>query len=59
MVAHRLSTIRAADLILVMDDGLLVERGHHDELVALGGIYADLVAAQMARSEEAAELVVG
>lgn len=59
VVAHRLSTIRAADLILVMDDGQLVERGRHDELVAQGRVYAGLVSAQMAKDEQAAELVVG
>lgn len=41
-IAHRLSTAEAADLVLVFDQGNLVERGHHDELVALGGIYAGL-----------------
>jgi putative ABC transport system ATP-binding protein len=41
-VAHRLATAEAADLILVFDQGRLVERGDHDELVALGGIYARL-----------------
>ena len=39
-VAHRLSTIRSADLILVIEDGKIAERGTHDELVQLGGIYA-------------------
>lgn len=43
-VAHRLSTAEAADLVLVFDAGVLVERGHHDELVALGGRYAGLYA---------------
>ena len=42
VIAHRLSTIMAADQILVMDDGRIVERGKHDELVALGGLYARL-----------------
>lgn len=41
-VAHRLSTVRQADLILVFVEGVVVERGSHDELVAKGGVYADL-----------------
>lgn len=42
VVAHRLSTIQAADRILVLADGRLVERGGHDELVAAGGLYSNL-----------------
>ncbi len=41
-VAHRLATAEAADLVLVFDRGRIVERGHHDELVAAGGVYAAL-----------------
>ncbi|MFF3439918.1 peptidase domain-containing ABC transporter [Streptosporangium sp. NPDC002721] len=46
VIAHRLSTVRDADLILVVDSGHVVERGTHDELMAAGGRYAELVAAQ-------------
>jgi ATP-binding cassette subfamily B protein/subfamily B ATP-binding cassette protein MsbA len=46
VIAHRLSTIRNADLILVIDAGRIVERGTHDQLLAAGGVYADLVRRQ-------------
>jgi ATP-binding cassette subfamily B protein len=48
VIAHRLSTVRNADLILVVDDGRVAERGTHDDLLALGGIYADLYRTQFA-----------
>ncbi|MPZ61101.1 MAG: ATP-binding cassette domain-containing protein [Propionibacteriales bacterium] len=48
VIAHRLSTVRNASQILVIDDGRIVERGTHDELLALGGTYADLYSTQLA-----------
>jgi len=48
VIAHRLSTIRGADLILVVDGGTVVERGRHAELVAAGGLYAELYRTQFA-----------
>jgi ATP-binding cassette, subfamily B, bacterial len=48
VIAHRLSTIREADQILVVDDGRIVERGSHAELLAAGGLYADLYHTQFA-----------
>ena len=53
LVAHRISTVRDADLILVLDDGRVVERGTHDDLVALDGLYAGLHRRQLL--EEALE----
>ncbi|MBD0839730.1 ABC transporter ATP-binding protein [Streptomyces sp. TRM68416] len=46
VIAHRLSTVRAADLILVIESGRVVERGTHDELLAANGRYADLYRTQ-------------
>ncbi len=49
VIAHRLSTIREADQILVIDAGLVAERGTHDELLAAGGLYAELYETQFTR----------
>ncbi|OEJ38952.1 multidrug ABC transporter ATP-binding protein [Streptomyces agglomeratus] len=50
VIAHRLSTIRDADVILVMENGSIVEQGTHDGLLAAGGAYARLYAAQFAQA---------
>ncbi|NLT42984.1 MAG: ABC transporter ATP-binding protein [Anaerolineae bacterium] len=54
VVAHRLSTIRNADLLLVLVDGRIVERGTHKELLAAGGAYYDLYMSQFVREESEA-----
>lgn len=52
VIAHRLSTILAADLILVLDRGRIVEQGTHSDLLAQGGLYADLYETQFKREAE-------
>ena len=47
VIAHRLSTVKRADKILVLDHGRLVEEGSHDALMARGGLYAQLQQAQL------------
>lgn len=53
VIAHRLSTVRDADLILVLEDGRIVERGTHDELLAGGGLYSELYRTQFRPQGEA------
>ncbi|MDA8380850.1 MAG: ABC transporter ATP-binding protein [Actinomycetota bacterium] len=63
VIAHRLSTVRGADTILVIDRGRIVERGTHDELVGAGGVYEDLYRTQFApdrpRSDDPAGTAAG
>ena len=47
MIAHRLSTVRRANLILLMEEGRIIERGTHEELMSARGVYHDMVVRQM------------
>ncbi len=53
VIAHRLSTVENADLILVLQDGRIAERGNHDELMKIDGIYANLYRMQLKEPEVA------
>jgi len=55
VIAHRLSTVRRADMILVMDKGQIVERGTHAELLARGGLYKEIHDLQLIDHAEFAE----
>jgi ATP-binding cassette subfamily B protein len=55
VIAHRLSTVREANQILVLDHGRIVEHGHHDQLLAAGGMYAELYRIQFERQEPSAQ----
>jgi ABC-type multidrug transport system fused ATPase/permease subunit len=56
VIAHRLSTVRAADLILVLQNGRLVDTGTHEELLESSAVYRDIHASQLAEPEEIAPL---
>jgi ATP-binding cassette subfamily B protein len=65
VIAHRLATVRRADLILVMADGRIVQRGRHDELLAEGGLYKEIYDLQLSQqnhfieeAESDAELII-
>jgi ABC-type multidrug transport system fused ATPase/permease subunit len=57
VIAHRLSTVRAADLILVVEDGRIVERGTHDGLLARDGRYAELYHTQFGTEKDSEDVV--
>ena len=54
IVSHRVSTVKDADLIVVLEDGRIAELGTHDELIELGGLYAELYEKQLLEEELAA-----
>jgi ABC-type multidrug transport system fused ATPase/permease subunit len=57
VIAHRLSTVRAADMILVVEDGRIVERGTHEQLLARGGRYAELYETQFGSQPDPEDVV--
>jgi len=58
VIAHRLSTVREADQILVVDGGRIVESGRHDDLLAADGLYAELYRTQFERQAHPTDLRV-
>ncbi len=56
VIAHRLATVRRADLILVMEDGRIVQRGRHAELLAQGGLYREIHDLQLSQHAEYVEV---
>ncbi len=63
VVAHRLSTVRNADRVVVLEKGVIVEQGNHDELCALNGVYKRLVLRQLItkdkNKEETSDEIIG
>jgi ABC-type multidrug transport system fused ATPase/permease subunit len=58
VIAHRLSTVRRADLILLMEEGRIIERGSHEQLMEARGAYYSMVLRQMDASQDKGEAVL-
>jgi ABC-type multidrug transport system fused ATPase/permease subunit len=57
VIAHRLSTVRRADLILVMENGQIIQRGRHDELLAQGGLYKEIHDLQLSQNKAFEDMI--